>query len=55
MDRAISGARSVVNRSVPSYEVWAGVLARRIKERPSGRAGEMENEVRENGEHEGRR
>ena len=55
MDWAIISAGSVVNRSVPSYEVWAGVPARRIKERPSGRAGDMENGVRENGEDEGRR
>ena len=31
---AIVGAGSVVTKSIPSYEIWAGVPARRIGERP---------------------
>lgn len=30
---AVIGASSVVNRDVPEYEVWAGVPAKKIKER----------------------
>lgn len=33
-DGAIIGAGSVVTKSVPSFEIWAGVPAKRIGERP---------------------
>lgn len=31
---AIIGASSVVNRDIPAYQIWAGVPARYIKDRP---------------------
>ena len=32
-DGAVIGARSVVNKVVPAYEIWAGIPARKIGER----------------------
>lgn len=34
-DGAVIGAGSVVNRDVPPYEIWAGIPARKVGERPS--------------------
>jgi len=36
---AVIGAGSVVTKSVPAGEVWAGVPARRLKQQPSEKAG----------------
>jgi acetyltransferase-like isoleucine patch superfamily enzyme len=32
-DGAVVGAGSVVTRSIPSYEIWAGIPAKKISER----------------------
>ena len=37
-DNAVVGARSVVTRSIPSNEVWAGNPARRIRRAEEGKA-----------------